>query len=259
MLQEINDQTHRDPKEAIPKLEEWVYKLSLEPHMEKDDRPVFRASQRAMISIPGHAEYYRNKIRADLKMLHGSSEEALGIAGSFEDRQIQFFQMLALLPSPETVAVLGEFLNEEDEDSILKNIGGSVASNYDPVFVPTPNSHRAVQALWKLIDNPLAPYRGVLNPKIDIPEWILWYNQVKAGTLTIRFKGDPQEYSLTGPVRGAKNPDISSDTIRPQVRDESLPESGKSSSSIPTSWIAGGIAALLAIVGWFFVRRNTAR
>lgn len=45
----------------------------------------------------------------------------------------------------------------------------------------------------------------------NIEPWRLWYAQVKAGTRTFRFKDDPQEYNLDGPVGRA----IESMGIRP--------------------------------------------
>jgi len=78
------------------------------------------------------------------------------------------------------------------------------------------------------------------------------------GEMTFKIQGDPNEYDINGVVRKAKNPDVPRAAKQPQSQEETLPDSGKSASSVPTSWIAGTIAALLAISGWFFVRKKQA-
>jgi hypothetical protein len=49
---------------AIPKLGVLVGQLSTGTNVEKGDRPVFRAAQSLLLSIPGHAQYYQDKIES---------------------------------------------------------------------------------------------------------------------------------------------------------------------------------------------------
>ncbi len=69
-----------------------------------------------------------------------------------------------------------------------------------------PNGMLAAQALANLIESPPLQKDPEGYFESDVHPWQLWYEQVKAGTRTFRFKGDPQEYSLAGPVDQAREP-----------------------------------------------------
>lgn len=205
-----------------------------------------------MIGIPGHAKYHENLVKKELLRYNDSG----GIsAGFYSDVQFRSFSVLGQLPSPETIQVLGDFLSD--------NQGGFEGIPEYPeqvIWTPVKNSDKAAVALFKLIENPPTPDKGNLRSDIDVPAWRLWYNQVKAGTRTIRFKGDPQEYNLTGPVSGSRNPDIPRASRR--LGDpKSVGMTGNSPfrSSDWAPWIAGVVAVLLGLGAWVYLRKTRER
>jgi hypothetical protein len=81
----------------------------------------------------------------------------------------------------------------------------------------------------------------------DIEAWRLWYEQVKSGKRTFRFEGDPNEYSLAGPVTKAAEPVVS----RPESKGANTPsqEAIGKPSKLPVSALVGAIALLIAAIG----------
>jgi hypothetical protein len=168
-----------------------VYKTSHNRIYRVPDRAaVHKRLQEKMISIPGHAEFYDKRIQGHLqraKKFEGTDRQ-FGFATSLMDRAGPDFRILSLLPSPETVRVLGELLSEDWV--ILRNgqpfnrrlAGFAMSSLHRMPFVSKP-----VQGDYVSDERDLETYR-------------LWYAQIKAGNRTFRFEGDPNEYNLDGPV-----------------------------------------------------------
>ena len=174
------------------------------------------------------------------------------------EEQMYGFEKLSLMPSPETVRVLGGFLS--DPWGLLPNAkpGGNYSNDKQGL---SPHASRAMSALAKLpLEN-----RPVQSPPDqiyywnDINTWKLWYEQVKAGTRTFRFKGDPQEYSLAGPVtegREAKDTRPNRDTNNGHVPAPPV-EAVATTVGVPI-WVLGLAGGLLAVALWFAMRRKPA-
>ncbi|GAA5481024.1 hypothetical protein Hsar01_00229 [Haloferula sargassicola] len=97
------------------------------------------------------------------------------------------------LPSPDSVRVLGGLLDDIDR----------IGRGDEEVL---PNGMFALRGLMDLIDDGPA-YSDTLEEQIrDRKSWMLWFEQVKAGTRTFRFKGDPQPYTLAGPTEKELRP-----------------------------------------------------
>ena len=168
-----------------------------------------------MLAIPGHAKYYQDKIdamRAEvLANVKKSNDEIERMRadhtiveyGDYEDFRGQAFPVLGMLPSSETVAVLGHFLNDPeglDGTSFLGRARGSSD------FLPFPaNAEAAAISIRRLgIEKP--PFRtagerdyfDVRNGEIDA--WKDWWNEVKDGTRTYRFIGSSIDYGPDGPA-----------------------------------------------------------
>jgi hypothetical protein len=184
-----------------------------------------------MVSIPGHAEYYAKRIKAQQAELEdalkGTSTDRTGIAkAKLLEEQMYGFATLKAMPSPETVRVLGEFLY--DPWGLRPNLQQGEYPDLDEEGI-TSHSWRALVALAAL---PLAhkpvqprPNRWV-DYHQDIDAWKLWYEQVRAGTRTFRFVGDPREYNLHGPVASGVEPTVArqhrpADDAPPAVVEES--------------------------------------
>ncbi len=250
MLQGVRDQRSKPPEEAIPKLGLWVYQLSSTTHKERDGRPVFTAAQDALIAIPGHAEYYAKKIKdaqREVERQRGVSGREGAAKSKLLEEQMYGFATLRQLPTPETVRVLGEFLLDPwglrqdakpGEDPNRSKFGeGSHAENALAAIARLPLETRAnttpaeMTTYWK-----------------DIDAWKLWYEQVKAGNRTFRFKGDPREYNLNGPVEKASLARSRKDG----PADASVPVAAEEPSPFPVAALAAA-CAVLGVAVWFVI------
>ncbi|MFD0895476.1 hypothetical protein KBB96_19925 [Luteolibacter ambystomatis] len=250
MLQAIQDLNGAPDSQAFPKLGKWVLQTSASWNLETGSRPVYHAAKDALISRPGHAEYFGNMIRTI------TEAELAGTSTYHSTERWWQYETLQQLPSPETVKVLGELLFDERGKQY----------NDDPVRdsrLPHANCRYAAKSLAVLIDKP--PYDAKLNPSSDsaLDAWRLWYQQVKAGTRTFRFKGSPIAYSLSGPA--TDKPEADHPSSRGQTgtgAKAASPADGNVTAVAPEKslWprIAAGVAALLALLGgWLAFRKRT--
>jgi hypothetical protein len=208
MLEGIHLQSGLPESESIPKLSQWIRQLSLPYNQEQGERPVFHAAQSAILLIPGHAEYHADRIKEaqrKFERLTPNDSEYGYLQSQLLNEQMYGFETLQYLPSPETVRVLGEFLfdpwgldpNAKPGEKYGKDEQGQ-----------TPHAGRALRALAHLPLETRANATPAEKTQYwnDIDAWKLWYEQVRAGTRTFRFKGNPQNYSLAGPVPVAIEP-----------------------------------------------------
>ncbi|HEY1120305.1 MAG TPA: hypothetical protein VGE67_01840, partial [Haloferula sp.] len=188
---------------------------------------------------PGHAEYFAKKIRNDETLYEsGRGHEVQG--GALWD-----FETLGQLPSPETVKVLGSFL--DDEKNRIEPVPGADVA---PIAANNLLAARAFHSL-KIVSPPLQKRPSDYD---DIQPWRLWFSQVQAGTRTFRFEGDPQEYSLAGPVTKGMEPVVS----RPESKVPNTPsqEAIRKPSKLPVSALVGAIALLIVAI-WLVVKKRS--
>jgi hypothetical protein len=259
--------------------------------MDEEQRTLFDKAQSSLLAIPGHAKYYQEKIeekRAFAKYYHGlSDEEQRKIEDEFREKQQNItealdyngmrqdaFDIFALLPSPETVAVLGYYL-EDPEGRDGKNLLGH------PIVVPgsdvapgTPNCGKAFMALGKLgIEHPPAPLTPLENSlqyheRVDV--WKQWWNEIKAGKRTYRFKGSPIEYGPDGPAtpeqiekaRATRERDEKRATGHARRTDKeegSENEPDANERSRPLFMLIAAAVAVLVSIAWYYRRYRAAR
>jgi hypothetical protein len=263
MLRAVAAQEGQPPDAAIPKLGMWVMKLAMSSNLEKGDRPVFHAAQKALLSIPGYAEHYRNRIlraKAAREAADGKTEYGAR-AGDFRTEMHDGFQTLTQLPSPETVRVMGDFLFD---DSVNPHV---VQDN----MREEPLSHTAVRYIARLPFASATPSnKGNTDAERDLPAWRQWYEQIKSGKRTFRFEGDPTEYDLNGPAPRQKLEHIARDRKRNAERAtgakrlgspaaaEASPELGKTPKP---ALVAALVASSLLLAGavWYFVKGHGKR
>ncbi len=191
--------------EMIAGLGEMLKQLATLNYRDSSERVrITTRAQSLLLSIPGHAEFYRDEInqaRAKFEeALKGGDETMIGEARQHLAGKLLFeFPTLEHLPSVETVRVLGEFLSDErgyvkmPEHPTLDDLTDDVAGS--PVF------RRAAAALGKLpIVNKPVPAKTQFRTPDDVLPWKQWYEQIKAGNRTFRFEGDATEYDLDGPA-----------------------------------------------------------
>jgi len=248
-------------------------------NFEKGDRPVFHAAQEALLSIPGHAKYYQDKIdkmrtellenskrtREEIIQMHAHGKKVLDQPEYLSDTEVAI-RTLKFMPSAETVSVLGYFLNDpvgRDGKTLLGR--PSARSGDSPPALS--NAQLATDVIRDLgIEHP--PFRdpkGVITSE-EIDSWKDWWNQVKEGKRTYRFIGSKIEYGPDGPA--AK--EVIQRSERNQKRDEEREIGHKKSTTAPESGSVAGVAAkplsiagilaACALVGaavWYFVKGRT--
>jgi hypothetical protein len=235
-----------------------------------------------LVSIPGHAKFYQNKIEKMRTEVLENSKKSPSELVKMQDAGIEVIDVptylseterairtLRFMPSAETVSVLGQFLNDplgRDGKTLLdrplKRSGDSAPA--------LSNAHLATEIIRTLgIERP--PFRdtkGVITPE-EIDAWKDWWNEVKEGKRTYRFIGSQIEYGPEGPATRAVVQRVERDQKRDGERQAGLRKSttitdtnaGNSTSSAakPLS-IAGILAACCLMVGasWYYLRSQRA-
>jgi len=194
-------------------------------------------------TIPDFPEQIRDHI---LK----KKEEFKSAQISLDDYQSarHLFGPLGRVPDPRVVGLLGEFLHDEDWPA-----GKSLEAELDKL---QPNSVLAMRTLGNLLEKPAVQGEPSSYQLHDVATWQLWYEQVKAGTRTFRFKGDPQEYSLTGPVREAREPKTTRPAIVSNSAQKGPTETANKTTGIPI-WPLTIAGVILAVAIWFATKRKS--
>lgn len=255
--------------------------MSIASHggMDSEQNAVFSKAQAALLSIPGHARYYEEQIeKKRAEVLANSKKDlrelnAIQDAGGTYETEASYinyctdtaFRTLGHLPSAETVAVLGRYLNDPEGRDGKTLLG--FPTIYDDCEV-TPNASQAAAAIRSLgIEHPPYPAEKSAKGYSAFPEeidaWRDWWNEVKAGKRSYRFAGDPTEYGPEGPVSAAKLQSIErnrrrdrerSSGGRPTAVDASEPGTGNSHTG--SVLILLSVAALVAAVAYKFLRKR---
>ncbi len=231
-------------------------------------------AQSLLLAIPGHAKYYQDKLEsmraealanarkpvAEVERLRDAG--TLVDFGAYDDFRQTVFPILGLLPSSESVAVLGHFLNDpESRDG--RYLTGELIPRSDFLVFP-PNCAAAYIAIANLgIEHPPGgpkPDRRLYDYNLDqVDAWKDWWNEVKAGKRTYRFIGSPIEYGPNGPAskevieRAERNHEREGG----HKKTSSGSESGSSISPVSQPLFIAGIlagCALLAAAVWYYLR-----
>jgi hypothetical protein len=248
--------------QAIELLGRCVVKMTKTSIFQIDDRwDVYRNAQAALLAIPGHAEYYRDKVLEVRKIRDQAvgNIQYSGKAGDYRNALHEAMETLKQLPSPETIRVLGDFLSDQSANPFSPQDG----------MKESPTSHVAVGALCclPLVSKP-ADTKYAYQAKDDLLAWQAWYEQIKAGTRTFRFEGDPQEYDLNGPASKEKLQRIALSHKRDEERaagrrpSPSDPDSAAvqkfGSSGFPVASVAAACGIVIAAL-WYLFRAGRRR
>ncbi len=280
-LASVEAQKRVVPAESIPKLGKWAAKLALgSSNVEKGERPVFHAVQSALLAIPGHAKYYQDQIEQTrtfqkhyeslsqdeqhrMQQEYRERNEDLGSRHDYDGARRNAFVILGLLPSPETVAVLGHFL-EDPEGRDGKDVRGNPIFYGSDVGPPLPNCGQAYTALEKLgIEHPPIPPAALENMEVNLERadaWKQWWSEIKSGKRTYRFKGSPIDYGPEGPATKEQLERITKNQRRDDRADRghgSPPADSKDAGpqeqriSSPTYLLIAAVTALLGSATWY--------
>lgn len=237
-----------------------------------EKKEIFTRAQSMLLAIPGHAIYYQNQIEEVREQVKECAklpqEEQFRLQrdgewkgpGDYEDVRSNAFHVLRLLPSPQTVAVLGHFL-EDPERRDGRNLLGDLIGGSD-ALPQAPNCGKAYIAISNLgIEHPPAkgtpPYPDDLDYDLDrVDKWKDWWGEVKAGKRTYRFTGSDIEYGPDGPATKEQLEKIAKDRKRTEVlrkgRHGSSSVAGSVSSKAPlVASVLAGFTVLASLV-WYF-------
>lgn len=245
-------------------------------HMDEQQRQVYGAVQSLLISQPGHAKYYQDKIdkmrdellanskktQEELIKMQDARQTVLDEPTYLSDTEAAV-RILRFMPSAETVSVLGYFLNDpvgRDGKTLLGRplkMPGDSGPNLS-------NAELATEVIRQLgIEQPpFGDSKGVITPK-EIDTWKNWWNEIKDGRRTYRFIGSKIEYGPDGPASKEASQHNDLNRKRDEERNEghkritSATETvAENSLSTKPSSIAGIVAACILVAGavWYFLR-----
>jgi hypothetical protein len=209
-------------------------------HSSVEARSLYETARDLLLSKPGHAEYYEKRIRGmwDAYRSARKTDPSTADGTKFLNGTFYDFPVLRHLPSPETVRVLGDMVLEAE---VFETENG------------VPNIHLAARALQELHHLPLAskPVQSEdVHTDEDLETYRLWYAQIKAGNRTFRFEGDPNEYTLAGPVRSS--PDLAASP--PKARDAiEAVSAGEAEFKLSTPWFGVMLGGVLVVGGLVYL------
>ena len=266
--------------EAIKILGECICKMPIQTVYQIDDKwDVYREAQQALMSIPGYADYYADRLRAARDRVEAETDPNMKHSLIYRELKPAAggLSTLARLPSPDSVRVLGEFLNDE-RGRFIQDPNNRVTGEklWGMLETRTSNSEYAVEALisMPIIGKPKRPdISGITDGSYEIftevPAWREWYERIKSGRATFRFEGDPVEYDLNGPAPPEKLARLAADRARDADRanrrsvstaKDGTPFTGVESSAaegsatVPRLPLLLAAALVAAAAGWFLIR-----
>jgi hypothetical protein len=246
------------PDNATPNafsiLGEAVFKLSRDKEMHREwRRRLFKMAQTKALSLPGHAQYFADLIEAERAAL--KPEE---YRGDYDRHRYLFLcETLRHLPSPETVLVLGRYL-EDDRDTYPPPTPGD-DSGIDP-----PNSIIAMESLLllELRDAPYPPGRWYwYRSTKELATVRAWFAPIKSGEKPFSFKGQAVEYRFNPDGTWVSNPIANppDDAPKPPPAKPPITSSPEKSPAVAAAqshqpalwpWLGGVLLAVLGILIW---------
>lgn len=167
------------PQELIERLDQVHQKLVL-----------------ALLSDSDVIDSYEEEISNARAQWRGSDQALWESRNAYFNRCKTVISTLGNLPDPKSIRVLGELLN--DTEAIWM-------PDSDEMFGP--NSRPALLGLKNLVaDGPEDSDDVIYGSSIDRTAWMNWFQQVKQGKRTFRFKGKMQAFNLRGPVAKELHP-----------------------------------------------------
>jgi len=228
---------------------------------------IFNRAQSTLLAIPGHARFYQDKIerirsqalvdnkKGDDEIMRMRMDHTMVEFDDYESFREKAFVVLSLLPSSETVAVLGHFLNDP-EGLDGRDLTGERLSISDSMPFPA-NARASVIALCRLgIEN--SPFQAVgsrdfygeVVNKEELGAWRGWWNDVKDGRRTYRFIGSGVEYGPEGPVSAKKGHQSKTDR---QGNSVLSPQEDHSRTAMIIVGVLAACSLCVAAV-WYFLR-----
>ena len=267
------EEFHGKPPEA--KLEAlWLglrnmgYRRTADGHSPAVDE-IFGKIQDEMLSIPGHAQYFADRLAAARKKASDPWTD-----GRYHDEFRLILETMSHLRSPETVRMLGGMLESEEDprspeidhdffaklEAAKKN--GNGIGDSEPIMLCNPPTF-AMGVFYRLGLRDL-PAQSATDYYAVLKEYRAWWARLKSGELAFSFKGTKVKYcfkpdgtwetlAIADPPDDAPKPPPTRDRAKEQ------PATGQNPPARTTwwAWIVGGALALIAVVAWLRLRSRT--
>ena len=212
-----------------------------EKTMNADQKSIYDFTQKELLETPGIDVFFEEKLETIKTTLRGQGGDV-----DYDRARVRSFETMRHLPHPGIVRVLGETL-EDDEDQPRMPVEGE---NYDAVG-NVANSSMAAMALGRMIEKPPVKRDPMLYFDHDIEVWKLWYAQVK-GDSKVHYLAKSQEPRPPAAEREAP----SSPPVRERERAPVVKPATPTDRPFP--WIPTVIASslLLLSAGWLAASRR---
>lgn len=231
--------------------------------------PNFVKIQKTLISIPGHARFYRDEILKVQEEYEKDPSDKYLQNKYFETRG-HGFVVMSHLPSPETISVMGEFLSNdfikpdpaEEKQSTdwskidLRKIKYGEAN---PPRYSNPWKAASIIMQLGLREPPVAYSENGLSGKQDVEVTRAWWKEVKSGQRSFSFKGQAVEYRFkpdgtwdTIPIENPPDDGIQMPTVENQKQDTKAASQEPNKRSLPWLVIVAvcGSAVLFCLLLW---------
>lgn len=192
MLSSIAGKKEKADEESYLKLTGYICQLSLSTNREREGRPVSNAAREALISFPDHAAYLERLLEQAVQAEYAEARHQPRISAPFN--QYQLFVAIKELRTPSCIALLGKLLEDDREPWKDKPEKDGDRPGANSTFAVSTLNALEIQGVSVM------PLKSDRDFEAARNQWKLWFGEVKAGTRTFRFKGDPREYNLQGPV-----------------------------------------------------------
>ena len=223
-----------------------------------------------LLSLPGHAQYFADALEAERAALKP------GEYRSDYERNLHTYlaETLCHLPSPETVKVLGAYLNDERDT-------GSIESRRGNDVLPGPTVPlKAMKSLCDLgIEGcPVSPRPSFSQRSAkhmaSLETMRKWYEKIKSGEQAFSFKGQSVEYRFNPDGTWLSTPIANPPDDAPAPPPAKPPATGGkpsgTASALPPAtapapvsgriwpWMTGGVLTVFAALGYFIRSRRQA-
>ena len=202
------------------------------------------------MGIPEHGRYFENRLKEIKSTLRGRGGDV-----EYDRERVHCFEVMRQLPTPQIVRVLGETLDDAEDQPAIPVEGQDYGDH-------VANNKMAADALWQMIEKPPLQGKPTFFFDHDVETWKLWYAQVKAGTRGFQFKGDSTVHYLAKPKETGRPPmEESRATPAPSpVREQKQepPTKAEVSTERPFPLVPTLIASILLIssAGWLVVSKR---
>lgn len=152
--------------------------------------PYYYKIQQTLISIPGHARYFQQEIKRGQEAVK-DLPTSTGPRVSYDGDRARYFETLSQLPSPEAIAVLGDFLSDD-----IDTPHPLVSEDSDWGENPRANSFASSFSIARIgLRNEPATLKSYdADPEAHLATTRAWWEEVKSGRKAFSFKGQDVEY-----------------------------------------------------------------